>query len=248
MPALFAYLLAVGLLLGGGYGALSWLAAPEPVKVTANARPARPSPPHYRQTPETPTAPESTPAAPESTVADANSGPAGNSAPARDSDHVAPGSRDQSPSPALDAKAEANQTNEKGEANPPSVHSTMAEPAQDDQQDNKQDQKNEDQKTSAATAATAAPSKQGSEQPAQTASTQPQPATISASKAAASAATNTGAKFSRTPHVKLGNNSHFGKPALALMTLRTIEFPDGRRITRLIPYQGSGGAIAYDDE
>src|ERR1700744_237199 len=39
MPALFAYLIAVGLLLGGGYGALSWLAAPEPVKVVAKAKP-----------------------------------------------------------------------------------------------------------------------------------------------------------------------------------------------------------------
>jgi hypothetical protein len=57
---LFAYLLAIGLLLGSGFGALSWLAAPEPVKVTAKARPARPSPPHYPENLETPTAPEAT--------------------------------------------------------------------------------------------------------------------------------------------------------------------------------------------
>jgi hypothetical protein len=44
MPALFAYLIAVGLLLGGGCGALSWLAAPEPVRVAAKAKP---KPPHY---------------------------------------------------------------------------------------------------------------------------------------------------------------------------------------------------------
>src|SRR6267154_1487329 len=44
MPALFAYLLAVGLLLGGGYGALSWLAAPEPVKVVVKAKPKPPPP------------------------------------------------------------------------------------------------------------------------------------------------------------------------------------------------------------
>jgi hypothetical protein len=31
------------------------------------------------------------------------------------------------------------------------------------------------------------------------------------------------------------------------MTLRTIELPDGRRFTRLIPYQGGGGEMAYDD-
>lgn len=48
MPALFAYLIAVALLLGGGYGALSWLAAPEPVKVVAKATPKPPpAPPHY---------------------------------------------------------------------------------------------------------------------------------------------------------------------------------------------------------
>src|ERR1700716_2847696 len=45
MPALFAYLVAVGLLLGGGYGALSWLAAPEPVKVAGKTKPK--PPPHY---------------------------------------------------------------------------------------------------------------------------------------------------------------------------------------------------------
>jgi hypothetical protein len=66
---------------------------------------------------------------------------------------------------------------------------------------------------------------------------------ISPSKPAASVATNAGAKTSRPQHVKLGNNSHSGKPALALMTLRTIEFPDG-----LIPYHGGGSAMAYDDD
>ncbi|MGZ3324332.1 MAG: hypothetical protein ACXU9C_25615 [Xanthobacteraceae bacterium] len=46
MPALFAYLIAVTLLLGGGYGALNWLATPEPVKVVAKAMPKPPSS-HY---------------------------------------------------------------------------------------------------------------------------------------------------------------------------------------------------------
>lgn len=36
---LSAYLIAVALLLGGGYGALSWLATPEPLKVMAKATP-----------------------------------------------------------------------------------------------------------------------------------------------------------------------------------------------------------------
>jgi hypothetical protein len=38
MPTLFADLIAIGLLLGGGYGASSWPAAPEPVKVVAGLR------------------------------------------------------------------------------------------------------------------------------------------------------------------------------------------------------------------
>ena len=46
MPALFAYLIAVTVLLGGGYGALNWLATPEPVRVVAKATP-KPPPPHY---------------------------------------------------------------------------------------------------------------------------------------------------------------------------------------------------------
>jgi hypothetical protein len=71
---------------------------------------------------------------------------------------------------------------------------------------------------------------------------------ISPSKPAASVAANAGAKTLRPQHVKLGNISHSGKPALALMSLRTIEFPDGRRITRLIPYHGGGSAMAYGDD
>jgi hypothetical protein len=35
MPALFGYILAIGIFLGGGYGMLYWLAAPEPVTITA---------------------------------------------------------------------------------------------------------------------------------------------------------------------------------------------------------------------
>jgi hypothetical protein len=45
MPALFTYLIAITLLIGGGYGGLSWLAAPDPTKIASNA-PQKPSPPH----------------------------------------------------------------------------------------------------------------------------------------------------------------------------------------------------------
>jgi hypothetical protein len=50
MPALFAYLIAVGSVLGGGYDALIWLAAPEPVKVVVKAKPKQP--PHYEASTE----------------------------------------------------------------------------------------------------------------------------------------------------------------------------------------------------
>ncbi len=59
MPALLVYLVAVTLLLGGGYGALNWLATPEPVKVMAKATPKAP-PPHYADNSK----PDSTPADP----------------------------------------------------------------------------------------------------------------------------------------------------------------------------------------
>jgi hypothetical protein len=32
------------------------------------------------------------------------------------------------------------------------------------------------------------------------------------------------------------------------MTLRTIELPDGRRFTRLIPCHDGGGEMPYDDD
>ena len=35
------------------------------------------------------------------------------------------------------------------------------------------------------------------------------------------------------------------KRQLALMTLRTIEFSDGRRMTQLIPYRGRERAMAF---
>jgi hypothetical protein len=38
------------------------------------------------------------------------------------------------------------------------------------------------------------------------------------------------------------------KRALALMTLRTIEFPDGRRVTQLIPYRDDRRAMAFDPD
>src|ERR1700694_4995872 len=87
MPALFAYLIAVGILLGGGYGALNWLAAPEPVKVVARAKP-KPKP-HYEAT------------SPEVGSSDASS------LASNDSDRAASGSNDRPPSSQAGASAGA---------------------------------------------------------------------------------------------------------------------------------------------
>jgi hypothetical protein len=40
-------------------------------------------------------------------------------------------------------------------------------------------------------------------------------------------------------------SSRSEKSGLALMTLRTIEFPDGRRVTQLLPYRNSERALAF---
>jgi hypothetical protein len=91
MPALFAYLIAVGLLLGGGYVALSWLAAPEPVKVVAKAKP---KPPRYEAGPEA--------TSPEARSTDARSRAI------NDGDRAASGSSDPSPSSQPGSSAVAN--------------------------------------------------------------------------------------------------------------------------------------------
>jgi hypothetical protein len=88
MPALLAYLIAVGLLLGGGYGALSWLAAPEPVKVVATAKP---KPPRYEA--------GAAATSPEANFSDARS------LAINDRDRMAPDSSDRPPSSQANAEA-----------------------------------------------------------------------------------------------------------------------------------------------
>ena len=88
MRALFAYLIAVGLLLGGGYGALSWLAAPEPVKVGATAKP---KPPRYEA--------GAAATSPEANFSDARS------LAINDRDRMAPDSSDRPPSSQANAEA-----------------------------------------------------------------------------------------------------------------------------------------------
>ena len=60
----------------------------------------------------------------------------------------------------------------------------------------------------------------------------------------ASTAADSVAKPVKRQHVR---QAHSEKPALALMTLRTIEFPDGRRVTQLIPYHGERAMDSQPD-
>jgi hypothetical protein len=204
MPALFAYLIAVGLLLGGGYGALSWLAAPEPVKVVARAKP-KPKP-HYEAT------------SPEVGSSDASS-LAGN-----DSDRAASGSNDRPPSSQAGASAGAKAQDAQAVVSQ-DAQAVVSGPAPDLQT------------RSADAEVSPADAKQEATQPVEAAS----PAVPSNRQAAASIPA-AAAKTVKRPHLRqAGGRSE--KPAerraLELMTLRTIEFPDGRRVTQLIPYRGS---------
>jgi hypothetical protein len=58
------------------------------------------------------------------------------------------------------------------------------------------------------------------------------------------------AKAAKRPHVRQASHGLEKRP-LEVMTLRTIELPDGRRMTRLIPYRGrdrypdDGSAVAF---
>ena len=178
MAALFAYLIAVVLLLGGGYGALSWFATPELVKVVAKAKPNPPS---------TQTVPVAAP-----TSAQAS--------PPKVADPV-PAEAKPSP-PQREAVAEAKQPSEKQE------------PSQESKQENKQESKQVE----------AAP----------------------ATNAASNTASTSIAKPKRPSHRHA--NRPPDKRGLALMTLRTIEFPDGRRETMLIPYRDNRRAMALDPE
>jgi hypothetical protein len=199
MPALFAYMIAIGLLLGGGYGALSWLAAPEPVKVVTKARP-KPSP-HYEASSQESSPANAMPSASEASSS-INSRDAGSSGVDR-GDAPTVGSSDQPPSPpasAMDGSLAA------------SAEATPAEAGQEIRQ----------------RAATAPP---------------PKTAHITPSTAIATAAKPQPPSHPRQTSSRSKKAAE--RPALVLMRLRTIEFPDGRRVTQLIPYRSGERALAF---
>jgi hypothetical protein len=174
----------VGFLLGGGYGALSWLAAPEPVKVAAKATP-RP-PPYKASSKETPT----------------------NSSAVNDSGKVVSGSNPPFRSQSERSAAASEQGAEARSSGLPQAQRSLAANAE----------------------VSPAEASQEVGLPAPAAS----PVSASNAQPAASAAPATAAKPLKRPQPRQAR-SRSEKSALALMTLRTIEFADGRRVTRLIP-------------
>ena len=216
MPALFVYLIAVGLLLGGGYGALSWLAAPEPVKVVAAKAKPKPTP-HYEANPEAASSEASSSA---ESVSEPSSS-------ARDS--AASGASEQPPSLRPQVNLAAGEQGAKAE---------VSGPAQDQQSRSAIAEVSPAEPSQHAEAAPAEDAAQEATHPAQAApSVSPNKQQITASTAAVSVA-----KPMKRPHLR---QAHSEKPALALMTLRTIEFPDGRRITQLIPYHNGEPALEF---
>ena len=223
MPALFAYLIAVALLLGGGSGAQNWLATPEPVEVVAKTRqPA--SLPRYA---DDIGASSTQPIAPQANLAE-TAKPEVTTKPGVDgTDQVKTASNDKAASsdqrlsPRPEQPSAASQQDAADREAKHRVEAPVPEIIQDK----------------------SAPAGQEEKQPAPAVS--PGDAQSVASIAPASAA-----KTPKRPYVRQASRRSEKRP-LEMMTLRTVELPDGRRMTQLIPYRNrdryrdDGPAMAF---
>jgi len=213
MPALFAYLIAVGLLLGGGYGALSWLAAPEPVKVVARAKPR----PHSEANRDTgPVVPS-----PAQTM---NNGSAAVAASVSDK----PASSSNNP-PSTGSEATAASIQALPEASSPAADPHLR-AAQDVGPVQYKPQAELVEHRSAHAMGV----------PPVSSDTPPMASSSSSAPGAKTLKRSLLREASRPPE------RHAEKRRLMLMTLRTIQYPDGRRVSRLLPYRGSRQALASD--
>jgi hypothetical protein len=207
MPAFFAYLIAVGLLVGGGYGALNWLAEPATVKVVAKAKPRPPSPVRYTGNYKPDFEPASTqPLTPEASRSEPGSQSIG------DGDRMKAASNNQPSSPQSETGAVVSAQGARAEVSGPAQQT----------------------KTETSSAEADQEAKQEGSQPAQVAP----PASPGNAQSAASTGPAAAARTVSRPHPRQAGH-HSEKHALALMTLRTIEYPDGRRVSQLIPYRSS---------
>jgi hypothetical protein len=216
MPALFAYVVAVGLLLGGGYGALSWLAAPEPVKLAAKVK-SRP-PPHHDGDRDS-YGGNAEPAAAAATASAAIPSDVSSNDPAPSATDV-----DSSSSSGKNVAASEQGAQEKA-----------SRPVQDQQS-----------RSAEAPAAEKQPPPTTERQQLKQAVGQPVQA-VSPSPASSGNRQTAAAKIPKRQHLRQASGR--SEPALALMTLRTIEFPDGHRVSQLIPYRGPERGLApWPDE
>jgi hypothetical protein len=244
LPALFAYLVALTLLLGGGYGALTWLAAPEPVKVVAKVKPKTVR--HYETIPpiigrsDTPTASSAT-NEPES--GESNETASGD---ARSQDVVSV-TNDRQPAPRptndqpRDARAEVSeqaseQPNKQPDkqANKPASEdrpAAVAKPVQDSKSRAARAEAPAAERKREVSVG-AEPSRPSRQQ------TSRRPQTVAAADAAEDRKTADRPRPSQASR-RSERSAHAETRGLVRMTLRTIEFPDGSRATRLIPYRGA---------
>jgi hypothetical protein len=247
MPALFAYLIAVALLLGGGYGALNWLATPEPVKVAAKAAPKPPTP-HYAEnskpdstqanppqvSPPEPSRPEA-PGKPETNGTDQVKAAATDKAVSSDQSPSA------SPSPQPEPLAAASQQEAKAE---------VSRPARDRPAQVEMPQAATEEGAKQHAEAPPAEAKQDDRAPARHEEEKQSAQAVPPGNAQTVVSIAPVAKAAKRPHVRQAGRG-FEKRPLELMTLRTIELPDGRRMTKLIPYRGAdrrrndGPAMAF---
>ncbi len=259
MPALFAYLIAVALLLGGGYGALNWLATPEPMKVVAKAQPA---PPRYADDNGSPT-----PANPPQASLTEAAKPEAISKPEVGTDQVKKASNE--------AASSSNEAASSDQKPPASPSSQPQQPATVGQQDAKAagtasarqpDRPAQAEISPAAAdqggghaAAPAPATSQDHSPPARQEEKQSAKAVSSGAispgtaQSVASAAPASAAMPPKRSHVRQASRRSDKRP-LEVMTLRTIELPDGRRMTQLVPYRRSdryreyAPAMAFDPD
>jgi hypothetical protein len=259
MPALFAYLIVVGLLLGGGYGALNWLATPEPVKVLAKAKP-KPPPAHYADNSE----PTFTEARPSGGVEPEVSKPGAASKPeiggsdqvqAASTDKAVPGDQppSASPSPQLKPAAAPNQQQAKAE-----VSGSAQNQAQDHQDLSAQAEMPQAATGQEARQHAEAPPAEAQPDDSASARHQEERQSVQAvaadnGQAVAPVAPAATAKTAKRPHIRQASRRSEKRP-LQVMTLRTIELPDGRHMTQLIPYRSGeryrddGPAMAFEPD
>jgi hypothetical protein len=251
MPALFAYLIAVVLLLGGGYGALNWLAAPEPVKVVAKANP-KPPPSHDEDDSGASTQPNP----PQANLSEAAKPKAMSKPEVNGTDQVKTASSEAATSDQPPPTSPSQQPASGGKQDAKAAGTAPAQQTASAQQPDRSARAEMPQAAAGHPAATVpetnqdhpAPAKHEEKQAAQAVS--PGAVSPDTSQSVASIAPAPAAMTPKRPHGRQASRRSDKRP-LEVMTLRTIELADGRRITQLIPYRsnryrGDGPAMPFD--